>query len=457
MEAAIQQVLHNSFGDYVEGLEKIQINGFPLALNNLKLKEKEIQKEMDEDGGTPFDLKDGMIGNITIKPGWIPGNIEVVATNIVLNLSFNPMKAMRRAMQPDELEEPESPQQRGYGGYPQQQPQARAPPPDTAPRFCRDHDSSEKRVKGPPTDQQCQRCRTTVKTSYEPFTYCPPCSEMERQCMICGKTALKPGNYVPANQVNQNPPEGAGCGGCGGGGPGYGGGGCGGGGPSYGGDRDLAPPEPPRGGPRGQQGPNSFRNQGNSNLPPPPPQGFGDSRNDFSRNDLPAPPPPLGTFDGGGSNYGASPGQDSGYNRDPYRGQGQPMPPSPTGQYGASPGGLRDSLGGAPPQQQQPAFSYGAPPMQNSGYPPYGDRPPANQYGPPGQAPYNQQSTTGPGGRPTAFGGAGSSLDDAHKAIKNFFDFNAWGKTCNNDNRMGQPGGSYVDNTPQPYGAGRAY
>ena len=40
------------------------------------------------------------IGHITITPGWM-GTVEVVATNIVLNLAFSPMKAMNNAMKKD--------------------------------------------------------------------------------------------------------------------------------------------------------------------------------------------------------------------------------------------------------------------------------------------------------------------------------------------------------------------
>jgi len=66
------------------------------------------------------------------------------------------------------------------------------------PRYCAQHGSSERRHKvNTPKFWDCLSCGRKVSTNYSTFTFCPPCSERDMQCMICGAAALEAGNYVP--------------------------------------------------------------------------------------------------------------------------------------------------------------------------------------------------------------------------------------------------------------------
>jgi hypothetical protein len=82
-----------------------------------------------------------------------------------------------------------------------------APPPNCPPRFCSAHDSSEKRVKGDPVSRDCQNCGITLTSSYEGFKLCPPCSEKQQKCMICGCHAPKHTCGEPAPPPPQGPPN----------------------------------------------------------------------------------------------------------------------------------------------------------------------------------------------------------------------------------------------------------
>lgn len=372
-------MLEHSFGEYVEGLDRVEASSLPLTLRDLKLKEKKIQEDMDEDGSTPFDFKDGKIGSITLKPGWM-GSVEVVATNIVLNLAFNPMKAMRRAMGPEDPQGgPPSPQNRDMP------PMQMQPPPPRPPRYCANHDTSEKRIKGEPRERECMGCHIKLQTSYTEFSLCPNCSDGQQRCMICGANAPTAGSYVPQGAL----PTGG-----------------------QGQDRDAAyksrahlpfpeadlPPPPPRGrGPAGG-GDRSERSlggyggyeRGGAPPPPPPPPG-GPDRNrsmDMQR--------PLETQLG----YGAPPS--------PPR--GQPY----GGGYGPS---FQQTGRGAPPGDSSRGQG---PPPQGGGY--------SQRGGPPPPA-YNNQDASAWPLHPAGDSGIGAFLNHAQTQASKLFNFGDW--SCN--------------------------
>ncbi|CAK9093023.1 unnamed protein product [Durusdinium trenchii] len=191
MEAALRNMLESTFGEFVEGLDK-QAASFPLTLKDLKLKEKRIQEELDEDGKFPFDLTDGRIGHITVTPGWM-GTVEVVASQVVLNFSFSAMKAMNNAMKKDSDDEEEV------------APRA-APPADVPPRFCQRHFTSQQREKIDPVMRPCQKCGAQITSTYASMTLCPPCSNTEESCMICGDHAPVASNYIPPKTLSSQPP-----------------------------------------------------------------------------------------------------------------------------------------------------------------------------------------------------------------------------------------------------------
>eukprot|EP00928_Gymnodinium_smaydae_P054549 TRINITY_DN382_c0_g1_i1.p1 TRINITY_DN382_c0_g1~~TRINITY_DN382_c0_g1_i1.p1 ORF type:complete len:423 (-),score=91.52 TRINITY_DN382_c0_g1_i1:92-1255(-) len=374
MEAKLKEVLQNTFGEYVRGLDKVDVQ-FPLVLNNLQLKEKEIQDAIDENGNFPFDITDGRIGQITVKPGWM-GSIEVCATNVVLNMSFSAVKAMKRAMRPEEPEEEEEAVGHGYPGYPP--PQMMAPAAPIAPRFCCNHDASEKRVKGEPMERECRGCKVRLQTSYADFAYCPACSERLRSCMICGDHAPDKGNYVPHAQL---PPQ-------------------------------LA------GAAASQQGMQ---------------RGFNDN-GPISRELPPPPPPPLqGNTGRAAANFeGHPPAPPAPPSRQSHREQ-YPMraPTSPDRGMGGAPGGWGPQGFPPSPQQQQGAPWGGA----GGAAGPCGGWSPAMN-GPPGGAGYpGERAVQTPAAAGGVFGF--TSLNDVHQGLLRMLDFNSWAN-CNTG--MGTPG-----------------
>lgn len=195
--------LQNSLGEYVSGgFNSIDASKFPLTLRDVKLNEKKIQEDMDEDGGIPFEFSNGKIGSVSVNPGWL--GVEVCATDIVLNFSFSAVRAMNWAMK---TEEPEDEFEEELQADPMAQiaPSVMAnqpvPPVLMAPRYCTAHDTSEKRIKIEPRLQECMGCHTSIQTSYADFYLCPACSNIQKQCMICGATAPTAGSYVPAQSI----------------------------------------------------------------------------------------------------------------------------------------------------------------------------------------------------------------------------------------------------------------
>jgi len=57
------------------------------------------------------------------------------------------------------------------------------------PRYCNMHDSTQKRTKGEPRFRECTVCHMMVQTNYADFSLCPPCSDREKRCMLCGTGA----------------------------------------------------------------------------------------------------------------------------------------------------------------------------------------------------------------------------------------------------------------------------
>jgi len=354
MESALKGILQRSFGEYVSGFDRMDASSFPLTLRDLQLKEKKIQEELDEDGSFPFDLNTGRIGSITVKPGWM-GSVEICATNVVLNLTFSPKKALMNSMRKEDPGDPHSPVQRDL---PPMQPPAPVPP-----RYCPNHDSSEKRPKTEPRFQECQVCQQRIQTNYADFSLCPPCSESTKRCMICGANAPHAGNYVPANTVEAANNAGRGINGPNGG--------CG----------NCPPPPPPR--PDTGRGRESFRGPREAERGPPcgadrgmhtvPEDQYGNYGTDL---------PPPSPYDNSSSDMrdprsGMYSGRDpkgprGGDQRSPFPGpgpcQGEAASSSGSCNYGAGSPNSPGAYGGSP-------LVYDAPPGRNQqqwGQPPHG-------------------------------------------------------------------------------------
>jgi hypothetical protein len=210
MEATLKAILKEALGDFVlNGLEHNDMCSFPLELRDIELNAKRLNHHFDECHNQAIELACGKIGSVKVAPGWM-GNIKVVATDIELNFSFSPTKAMsngmRKAMGGEDdtalaaaiaasmKQQQQQPQQEQQH---QQQHQVHLlvdpPAPPTSmncPRFCASHDSSEKRVKCDPAMKQCLYCGTKRRCTYKEFFCCPSCADMKQQCMICGTSVL---------------------------------------------------------------------------------------------------------------------------------------------------------------------------------------------------------------------------------------------------------------------------
>lgn len=225
MQSSLKYILKSYFDDYVEGLDRnIDTSQFPIIVSNLKIKDHKIREEMED---SAFQFTDGHIGRVQMQMSW-GGHVEIIADNIVLNFSFYPMKAMKRALMPWKKDEDEedakedreddeenqvpleiqrrlSAKQLAQGQSQQNlQPQKPVPP-----RFCAAHGSSEKRPKVEPRAFQCETCHMTLQTNYAEARLCPPCSEKEGRCMCCGAPAPAVGAVPPGDPAaGRAPPNG---------------------------------------------------------------------------------------------------------------------------------------------------------------------------------------------------------------------------------------------------------
>mmetsp|Transcript_15372 Transcript_15372/g.27443 ORF Transcript_15372/g.27443 Transcript_15372/m.27443 type:complete len:373 (+) Transcript_15372:158-1276(+) len=309
MESAMRSVIKTMFEEYAYNLDKsLDASGFPITLRNLRLKEKRVNEDLED---TPFELSKGTIGSVSLTAGWM-GELTVAASNIKLDLSFNPAKAAKLLMSKGQEVPDDDIFLTGQHAPPQ-------PPPNVPPRFCFNHDTSEKRPKREPYVQTCMICGMSMQTSYCDVQLCPPCSEKEKKCMICGKQAGRAGTYMPPAELGGKPLMGS---------P----------------DRDQGP----RGGPPG--------------APPPgvdaqsQPQGMQGMNQQFPRD------PTNGTLPPSASNYGIGlPTSTSNY------GPGGP-PGGPPGSYPGGPPGSYDDTRLTTSRPQ------GAPPPPRRGPP--GARPP---------------------------------------------------------------------------------
>jgi len=175
-------------------------SSFPVTLRDLHLKQAKVNEEL---GDLPWDLTDGKIGLIKVMPGWM-GTVEVIATNISLNLQFNAMKAARaagNAAVPPAAGPPAPPQVVTEYHVVEEKAAAKAPTPVVPPRFCQKHSSSNMRPKGDVRKAACPSCGMEFQTTYTQVVSCTNCSDREQKCMICGASAPSAGSYVPAQSA----------------------------------------------------------------------------------------------------------------------------------------------------------------------------------------------------------------------------------------------------------------
>lgn len=188
-------MIKDHLSEYIKGrsLERADLSSFPLVFRDLQLNEKKVQEFWDEDHESATELTSGKIGMVKVTPGWL-GTVDVHVTNIDLTFSFSATKALANSMKPKEVDNGCD----GHGATPA------GPPPNCPPRFCCNHDTSDKRIKGDPVSRGCKSCGIQLTSSYKDFQLCPPCSEKEERCMICGVHASSPTSVEPP--APQGPP-----------------------------------------------------------------------------------------------------------------------------------------------------------------------------------------------------------------------------------------------------------
>jgi len=197
MEAALRTLLEESFGEFVAGGLTVDASRFPLTLRDLQCNEKRIQEAVEEEGGcSPFELTKGSIGSISVNPGWM--GVEICATDIVLNFSFNAVKAVQWAMRAAEADGDGKDQESGKDS---RQAVPRNPRAAVAPRYCSAHGSSEQRAKIEHRFEACKSCGARLQTNYADFSFCPPCSNTLQRCMLCSAHAPSAGSCVPAHDL----------------------------------------------------------------------------------------------------------------------------------------------------------------------------------------------------------------------------------------------------------------
>jgi len=206
MEAAIKHVLKTYLEEYVLGLDNLDTSKLPVTLSNLTLKEAKIKEDIEQDSNSPLQFIDGTIGTVQFHPVSLFGRIKVVASDVVLNVNFNPIKAVQRAMrQPVDDETDVQNQvpldiQERLAGVPALKaaqsallpPKAGAPPhagKGSSVLFCEMHQLSEKRPKATFRRAPCSSCGTILDTNYAELTHCAGCAEKMGRCMICGNAS----------------------------------------------------------------------------------------------------------------------------------------------------------------------------------------------------------------------------------------------------------------------------
>mmetsp|Transcript_19363 Transcript_19363/g.45030 ORF Transcript_19363/g.45030 Transcript_19363/m.45030 type:complete len:350 (-) Transcript_19363:42-1091(-) len=206
MDSAIKYVLKTYLEEYVLGLDNLDTSSLPVTLSNLTLKEAKIKEDMEQDSNSPLQFIDGTIGKVQFQPVSLFGRIRVVASDVVLNLNFNPIKAVQRAMRPpvdDELDEqnqvPMDIQEKLAGVQAPSAVQTALIPPKAAAQasagrsstvlFCEMHKRSEKRPKAAFRRAPCNSCGTVLDTNFAELTHCASCAEKKGRCMICGNAS----------------------------------------------------------------------------------------------------------------------------------------------------------------------------------------------------------------------------------------------------------------------------
>lgn len=193
MQSIWKNILKSIFDEFVAGLDdniKCSESSGLVDLWDLRIREQKVHDMFADATASPIEFIDGKIGTMQMKMKWFDGRIEIAASNVVLNLNFTPLKALKAAILPDSTPE----------GFAHRVPadlrradhwsavlSGRPSPPQAHPRFCYLHRRKTDRKIGEVRSGQCVRCKVRLQTNYDECQLCAVCSVRENCCLICGK------------------------------------------------------------------------------------------------------------------------------------------------------------------------------------------------------------------------------------------------------------------------------
>jgi len=196
-----------------------------VKLWDLKLKEDKVHEVFAEAYTSPVEFTAGTIGSMQVKTTW-GGQVEISASNVVLNLNLTPMQALKAAILPG----PRAPVARpvassgkaadadGTGAvatpasdgfvytvaemrqpeYFQSMLDGTQPPQQVPPRYCRFHQRPDRRKQGEVRMCQCTHCHVQLQTNFKECALCARCSDKKNSCLLCG-VSMPPGTtQVPS-------------------------------------------------------------------------------------------------------------------------------------------------------------------------------------------------------------------------------------------------------------------
>lgn len=200
MESVFRHILKSLFDEFVTGLdENVEFSKSMLNLWDLKVKENKVHEIFADFTGAPVEFSTGRIDAMQLKMS-LYGEIECVLSNVVLNLAFTPLKALKQAILPEPaqpdgivLRIPHDLRREAHWNAVLGGRQQATPPPTSVPRYCPAHGRKKLRPTTDVHETQCERCKVRLQTNFLHCTLCAPCSMRESRCLLCGESILRDG------------------------------------------------------------------------------------------------------------------------------------------------------------------------------------------------------------------------------------------------------------------------
>lgn len=98
MESVLRHVLKHFLDTYISGLDNIDCSTLEgVTLRDLKLKDERIAQGNEGQEDSPLQLVAGSVGMLQLKALEL-GKLQIVASEVVFDFSFSPMKALQQAV-----------------------------------------------------------------------------------------------------------------------------------------------------------------------------------------------------------------------------------------------------------------------------------------------------------------------------------------------------------------------